>query len=147
MKYFALVALSMLAPCVLSADPPTTPGRDACAVAHDRILGPKSKDRSLPLLSGDEAHGFRPACSVPWNVLSPRGEPVPIVACFRGNLLQIDNETACGAGTGRLWVSVRWVVTRAPPPDSGNGVVCQQLDTAAYAGSRGLTPPCTPPSR
>jgi hypothetical protein len=147
MKSFAIVAtILVLAPYGLSADQPSTAGRDVCAATHDRIVGPRTKDRPLPLMSGDEAHGFRPACSVPWNILSPHDEPIPIVACFRGNLLQIENDKACGGGTGRLWISVRWVVTRAASEDSGKVVVCQHLDTASYAGTRGLTPPCVTPS-
>lgn len=142
MKHFAVAAALLLASSAPSAEQAPAAVRDSCAAKHDRIIGPKTGDRPLPLMSGDELHGFRPACNVRWAALSPRGEPVTVTACYRENLLQIDNETACGVGKGRLWVSIRWVVTRAATEAGSGRVACQHLDTAAYAGTRGLPPPC-----
>jgi len=108
-------------------------------------MGPRTKDRPLPLMSGDGAHGFRPACRVPWSVLSPNHEPVSVEACYRDSLLQIANDTACGASKAKLWVSARWVITSAgPDPKDPKVVVCQRLETGAYAGTRALKPPCVP---
>jgi hypothetical protein len=115
-------------------------------VQNNRIVGPKTENRPLPLMSGNPARGFRPACTVPWSALSPKNEPLAIEACFRGSLLQIANDKVCGAGKGRLRVSSRWVMTTADsPPNRDKVVVCQQLETGAYAGTRGLSsPPCIP---
>ena len=119
--------------------------RAGCAAANLRIVGPRTKDRPLPLMSGDGAHGFRPACSVPWSALSPRNEPLSVEACFRDSLLQLTNDSACGASKGKLWVSARWVLTSTDAASEGTKVVvCQQLETGAYAGTRELKPPCVP---
>jgi hypothetical protein len=108
-------------------------------------VGPRTKDRPLPLLTGDGAQGFRPACSVPWTVLSPNHAPITVEACYRDNLLQIANDHVCGSTKGKLWVSARWVLTSAAPAsEDANVVVCQQLETGAYAATRSLKPPCVP---
>jgi hypothetical protein len=122
--------------------PALAPG---CAAANLRIVGPRTKDRPLPLLSGDGTRGFRPACSVPWTVLSPSDAPLPVEACYRDNLLQIADDRVCGATKGKLWVSARWVRTSAArESEDANVVVCQQLETGAYAATRSLKPPCVP---
>lgn len=122
--------------------PALAPG---CAAANLRIVGPRTKDRPLPLLSGDGTRGFRPACSVPWTVLSPNDAPLPVEACYRDNLLQIADDRVCGASKGKLWVSARWVRTSAArESEDANVVVCQQLETGAYAATRSLKPPCVP---
>jgi len=125
----------------MAAAAPATPG---CGVANLRIVGPRTKDRPLPLMSGDGEHGFKPACRVSWTVLSPNHEPLSVEACYRDSLLQIANDTACGASRAKLWVSARWVITSAGPATQDAKVVCQQLETGAYAGTRALKPPCVP---
>jgi hypothetical protein len=130
--------------------PSTVPTSDsgsasgACSAANLRIVGPRTKDRPLPLMSGDGAHGFKPACRVPWAVLSPHHEPLSVEACYRDSLLQIANDTACGGSKAKLWVSARWVITSAGPASENAKVVCQQLETGAYAGTRALKPSCVP---
>src|ERR1700692_2518699 len=96
-----------------ATDPPSTSNPDICTTPNNRIVGPRTQNRPLPLMSGDVVHGFKPACSVPWSVLNPKNEPLTIEACYRGNLLQTANDEACGAGKGKLWISARWVVTSA----------------------------------
>src|SRR5258708_4525897 len=115
MKRWLLFALLGAAPALgIGADEPVKAGRiDACLVLDNRILGPRSADRPLPLLAGDPARGFRPACAVPWSTLSPDNHALPVVGCYRDSLLQIANDAACGRGTGQLWVNTRWVVTSA----------------------------------
>ncbi len=70
-------------------------------------------------------------------------------ACYRDNLLQISSDKACGGSMQKLWVSARWVLTSAEPKpqdakDDAKVVVCQQLETGAYAGTRELKPSCVP---
>jgi hypothetical protein len=70
-----------------------------------------------------------------------------VEACYRDSLLQLTNDSACGLAKGKLWVSARWVRTSADAASASEGtqvVVCQQLETAAYAGTRALQPPCVP---
>ena len=101
--------------------------------------------QAMPLFSGDESHGFLPACSVPWSALSPRNQPVPVTACFRGSLLRVANHDACGRETGPLWVSARWVVTTADLAQKQTRVaLCHQLETGAWAGTRDFHVECTP---
>jgi hypothetical protein len=116
---------------------------DACLSIDNRILGPRSGDRPLPLLSGDPAHGFHPACAVAWKALSPANQPLPVVGCFHGSLLQIANTGACGQGTGPLWVSTRWVTTSAELAQPQKRLaMCQQLETNAWAGTRDFKVEC-----
>jgi hypothetical protein len=132
-------------PPTAAAAPVAVPDPDQCAAPNSRIVGPRSRDRPLPLVSGDAEHGFRPACSVAWRVLSPGNEPVPVEACYRGSLLRIANHQVCPAEKGKLWISARWVVTSAESiPDKTGAVACQHLQTQAWAATRGLPPPCTP---
>jgi hypothetical protein len=147
----AAVLLWMVTDAPMAAEPAATapaapkPAPETCASANTRIVGPRTRDRPLPLLSGDAAHGFRPACSVRWGVLSPKEEPLPVEACYRGSLLQIVNHQVCPAVKGNLWVAARWVVTTADPtPDRAGAVACQHLETLALAATRALPPPCTP---
>ena len=148
MKNLVLAALLVSAPCELWAADPVP-----CSSGIGRITAPRTQGRPIPLMSGDAEHGFRPACSVAWSALSPTGAPIAIAACFRGNLLQLDNDSVCAGVKGKLWVSMRWVVIHpmptpvaAPHPagDDSKGVVCQHVDTGSYAGTRGLPPPCVP---
>jgi hypothetical protein len=143
MRVFAIAALLLIAPELQATDPP--PAADPPCAAGRLIVGARTRDRPIPLMSGDAASGFRPACSVPWAKLSPRNEPLAVAACFQDNLLQIDNETACGSGKGKLWIPARWVVTAGPPvPAQEPGVACQRLETGVYAGTRGLDARCVP---
>jgi hypothetical protein len=99
-------------------------------------------------MRGDPAHGFTPACTVAWSVVSPKNEPVAVEGCFRGNLLQIGNDHACGPGTGKLWIGARWVVTSADLAQTKERVaVCQQLETGAWAGTRAFSFECKPRTR
>ena len=146
----ALVLAAVLAvPLPVPADdaPATAPG-DGCLMLNNRILGPRSADRPLPLLRGDPAHGFTPACTRPWSALSPNNEPLAVDGCFRGSLLQIANDRACGAGTGKLWIGSRWVVTSADLAQrKERAAVCQQLETGAWAGTRAFSFECEPRTR
>jgi hypothetical protein len=135
-----------LAPVLAAAQAPSpTPAGQACERPDNRILGPRSSNRPLPLLSGDATRGFHPACTVPWRILSPRNEALPVTACFRGSLLRIPNDSACGSGTGPLWVSARWVMTSAELARPVlRAATCQQLDTGAWAGTRAFDFDCVP---
>jgi hypothetical protein len=118
---------------------------DACLTLNNRILGPRAPDRLLPLLSGDPTNGFHAACAVPWSKLSPTNHPLPVTDCYRGSLLQVANDAACGRQTGPLWINSRWVVTSAELKEShAHAVVCQQLETGAWAGTRDLQLDCVP---
>jgi hypothetical protein len=147
-----LAALSALSALGVRADEPpqATRSDEACLkVADNLILGPRTEDRPLPLLSGDPVRGFRPACSVPWSTLSPKNRPLAILGCFaRGSLLRMPNDTACGRSTGPLWVDRRWVVisrdlTRKDKP----AATCRKLESNALAASRDFDPECVPASR
>jgi hypothetical protein len=144
---FALaIALLAAAPGSMRADDkPTAAPADACLMLNNRILGPRAQGRPLPLLRGDAEHGFTPACSAAWSLISPKNEPVPVSACYQGSLLQVANDSACGAGTGKLWISARWVVTSADLAQGNQrAAVCQQLETGAWAGTRAFSFECTP---
>src|SRR5580698_808715 len=85
------------------------------------------------------------ACAVPWSTLSPRNEGLPVVECFQGSLLRLDNSSACGVATGPLWVGSRWVLTSADLNRTANrAATCQQLETGAWAGTRDLNLDCIP---
>jgi len=147
MKRWLLGAL-LAAGMPLAADEPSAPAKDdACRMRNNRVIGPRTADRPLPLLAGDPAHGFRPACSVPWSTLSPKNQALAVVGCFRGSLLQVANDAACGRSTGPLWVSSRWVVTSAERQQQQQQpqkpvAVCQQLETHAWAGTRDFPSGC-----
>jgi len=152
MKTPLVVLLASVAGCLsgASADQPPSPstGQNACRVPDNRVLGPRMSERPLPLLSGDAAHGFRPACTVPWSTLSPDKQSLPVVGCYQDNLLQLANDAACGPGTGRLWVSIRWVRTSGEQQraQSTPTATCQRLETGTYAATRDFpATPCTPP--
>lgn len=142
--WLALFAAVMLPPA--RADQPAQSGpADACTVLNNRILGPRAPDRLLPLLSGDADKGFHAACAVPWSKLSPANQPLAVTGCYRGSLLQVANDAACGRQTGPLWISSRWVVTSAELKDTNaHATVCQQLETGAWAGTRDLQVDCLP---
>jgi hypothetical protein len=115
---------------------------------NNRILGPRTENRPLPLMKGDPEHGFTPACSVPWGVLSPKNDALPVDGCFRDSLLQLSTDSACGAGTGKLWISSRWVVTSDDlAKGTERAAVCQQLETGAWAGTRAFSFECKPRTR
>jgi hypothetical protein len=143
------VLLLAAAPLGQAAEPTAAAPDDACLMLNNRILGPRAESRPLPLLRGDAGHGFVPACSATWSVISPKNEPLPVEGCFKGSLLQIPNDSACGAGTGKLWVGTRWVVTTADLAQSNKErvAVCQQLETGAWAGTRAFSFECKPRSR
>jgi hypothetical protein len=140
----ALLTVAM-APLAWADEPARAGTSDACLVLNNRILGPRAPDRLLPLLSGDPTHGFHAACAVPWSKLSPSNHALPVTDCYRGSLLQVANDAACGRQTGPLWINSRWVVTSAELRDThAHAVVCQQLDTGAWAGTRDLQLDCVP---
>jgi hypothetical protein len=140
----APLALAMV-PAAWGDEPAPAPASDACLVLNNRILGPRAPDRLLPLLSGDPTRGFHAACAVPWSTLSPANRPLPVTDCYRGSLLQVANDAACGRQTGPLWISSRWVVTSAELRDThAHTVVCQQLETGAWAGTRDVQLNCVP---
>ena len=144
----AVTGLIMALPSARAGDPPPAPADDACLMLNNRILGPRTESRPLPLMRGDATHGFTPACSVPWSTLSPKNEPLAVEACFRGSLLQVANDSACGAGSGRLWVGTRWVITSADlAKNAEHAAVCQQLETGAWAGTRAFSFECKPRAR
>jgi hypothetical protein len=147
MKKWLVALLTAATPVGVPADGPAPPpAHDACQVPDNRIIGPRTLNRPLPLLAGDPAGGFHPACAVPWKTLSPDNQPLKVLACYRGNLLQVANDSACGAGTGALWVSLRWVVTsgESRPAQTGTATTCQQLETGTYAATRDFQPDCVP---
>jgi hypothetical protein len=147
MKRWLLLALVSAAasPGVPADEPARADKPAACPLLNHRILGPRSGGRPLPLLAGDPAHGFRPACSVPWSTLSPDNQALPIVGCYQGSLLQVANDAACGRDTGPLWVSTRWVLTSADQPRPLNrAAACQHLETGALAATRDFAPECLP---
>jgi hypothetical protein len=133
------------------ADPPTAPStptapteRDICSVRNNQVTGPQVNVSALPLLKGDPAHPKR-ACSVAWSVLSPNNQPLPIVGCYQGRLLQVRNNAACGSDTGFLWVERMWVVTNADKTlTSSQSATCQELDTTTSAATRDYHPECAP---
>jgi len=150
MRLYPLMAvLFAAAAAVVRADEPVTAAAAkppaACQMPNNRILGPRSADRPLPLLAGDPQHGFHAACAVPWSTLSPKNEGLAVVDCFQGSLLRLDNSSACGVATGPLWVGSRWVLTSADLNRTANrAATCQQLQTGAWAGTRDLNLDCVP---
>lgn len=125
-----------------AAEPPAT-GTDACLMLNNRVLGPRTKDRPLPLMVRDAAQAFHYACSASWSTLSPNNAPLPVLECFRGTLLQVANGSACGKDSRPLWVSSRWVLTSADLQQPVTRVaVCQQLETGAWAGTRDFSVEC-----
>jgi hypothetical protein len=130
-----------------SAAQPTAPAEsDICSVPNNQVIGPNVNVSTLPLLKGDPARPKR-ACSVPWTVLSPNNQPLPIVGCYRGRLLRVQNDTACGSDTGFLWVARTWVVTSSDKPQaltSKQRATCQVLDTTTSAATRDYPPECAP---
>jgi hypothetical protein len=121
------------------------PAGEPCLTLNNQVLGPRSPDRPLPLLAGDPEHGLRPACAVTWSKLSPNNQPLAVLGCFQGNLLQVANDAACGRGTGMLWVNSRWVVTSADARRPQQKLaLCQQLETGAWAGTRAFSFDCVP---
>ena len=144
----AIVLLAAAPGMAHADDKPTAAPADACLMLNNRILGPRTESRPLPLLRGDAEHGFTPACSAAWSLISPKNEPVPVAACYQGSLLQVPNDSACGPGTGKLWVSARWVVTSADLAQGNQrAAVCQQLETGAWAGTRAFSFDCKPRSK
>lgn len=140
--------LGLAALATLAADPPAATPADACLMLNNRILGPRSDNRPMPLLRETSEHTFTPACSVTWSVISPKNEALPVSGCFHGSLLQIPNDSACGAGTGKLWISARWVVTSADLAEAPqHAAICQKLETGAWAGTRALSTECQPRTR
>lgn len=144
-RWLLLALLLAVTPAAWSDEPAQAPKSDACLALNNRILGPRAPDRPLPLLSGNPATGLHAACAVPWSKLSPTNRPLPVTDCYRGSLLQVENDAACGRQTGRLWINTRWVVTSAELQDThAHAAVCQQLETGAWAGTRDLQLDCVP---
>ena len=144
---FTVLALATSFPAVGAADEPP-PAAEPCTILNYRILGPRSDNRPIPLMRETPSHGFTPACSVPWSVLSPKNDALPVGGCFHGSLLQLASDSACGPGTGKLWVGTRWVVTSADlAQEKQRAAICQKLETGAWAGTRALTLECQPRTR
>lgn len=145
MKAWVLLTLCCALAAALARAQQPHASADTCLTLNNRVLGPRSGDRPLPLLAGDPTHGFHAACAVPWSTLSPHNQALPVMECFRGSLLQVANDSACGQGTGALWVSSRWVVTSAElQRPQARAAACQQLETGAWAGTRAYTFDCVP---
>ena len=145
---WALAVVVASPSCVQAADPAAAPKADECLTLNNRILGPRTENRPLPLLRGDPEHGFTPACAATWNTLSPDNQPLSVEACFRGSLLQIPNDSACGSKTGKLWLGTRWVITTVDLAQAADrAAVCQQLETGAWAGTRAFSFECKPKAR
>jgi hypothetical protein len=145
-RWLLIALMSAGLVCDLPADDQPTrmsaPG--TCQIPNNRIVGPRTQDRPLPLLAGDAAHGFQTACTVAWSRLSPDNQSLPVMGCFQDSLLQLENDSACGRGTGRLWVSSRWVVTSADLQRTHHVVPCQRLDNSAVAATRDWLHGCVP---
>ena len=140
-----VVLLAMAITAGAWADQPPDAKADSCLVINNRILGPRTPGQLLPLSRGDPAHGFHTACALPWSKLSPSNAALPITDCYPGGLLQVATDAACGRQTGPLWVSSRWVVTSAQLQDTQtHAVICQQLETGTWAGTRDLKFDCLP---
>ena len=155
-RWLPAILLALAATGLARADEPAgAASATACALPHEQITGPRSGERPLPLLSGDPAHGFRTACSVPWSTLSPNRQPLPVLACFRGSLLQLPARAVCPGVSGPLWVGSRWVKTnepqgpavRADQARSAAQASCEQLQTGAYAATRDYHYTCQPAQR
>jgi len=129
-----------------AADPPAAPPPKLCAVLNNRILGPRSADRPLPLLQGHPP-ALRTACVVSWRTLSPGNQPLAVTDCYQDSLLQVADAAACGTATGPLWVSSRWVVTSAELQAGAHSPACQLLETGAWAGTRDFEVACKPQPR
>jgi hypothetical protein len=144
-RWLVLTLLCTVAAPVPRADEPAPAKGEACLMLNNRVLGPRSADRPLPLSLRDPS-GFRPACAVPWSALSPRNQPLPVLdCCCQNSMLQVANDSACGRGTGPLWVDSRWVVTSAElQRPEAHAATCQQLDTGAWAGTRAYDFDCVP---
>jgi hypothetical protein len=140
---FAATLIVLAGLGAVRADPPVqTETADLCKVPNNMIVGTNTRGRPVPLLKGDPSHP-QLACQVPWSKLSPDNRPLPVAGCFAGRLLQLANDSACGADTGRLWVEHRWVLTRADSPAAARPqAVCQQLDTSTVAATRDFHPEC-----
>jgi hypothetical protein len=142
-----LLAALVCASTVYAGSPaqPTAPAdSDICSARSNQVIGANVNVSTLPLLKGDPAHPKR-ACSVPWTVLSPNNQPLPIVGCYKGRLLRVQNNTACGSDTGFLWVARMWVLTSADKtqaPTSNQRPSCQTLDTTTTAATRAYPPEC-----
>lgn len=148
MRQFLPLAMLCAAAVGAGADepaPPAAPAPQACQSPNNHILGPRSGDRPLPLLSGDPSRGFHSACAAPWSTLSPKNEALPVAECFQGSLLRLDHVSACGLPPGPLWVSSRWVITSAELGHAtSKAATCQQLETGSWAGTRDLNLECIP---
>ena len=138
--------LTLCAATAVSAEEPAGPPKlRLCAVLDNRIVGPRSADRPLPLQQGDPAHGLRPACSVSWSKLSPTNHALAVTDCYQDSLLQVANADACPGVTGPLWIGARWVVTSAELQQArADPAQCQQLETSAYAATRDFPRTCRP---
>jgi len=144
-RWWLPALLTVALPDAWADEPAPAAAADVCQVLNNRILGPRAPDRLLPLLSGNPTAGFHAACAVPWAKLSPTNGPLPVTDCYRGSLLQVANDAACGRQTGPLWINTRWVVTSAELQSTqAHTVVCQQLETGAWAGTRDLNLDCVP---
>ena len=85
------------------------------------------------------------ACAVRWSNLSPASKPLDVLSCYQNSLLQIENDSACGQGTGFLWVNSRWVLTSAEQQRASKPLaVCQELETNAVAATRDVPLDCEP---
>src|ERR1700733_12137834 len=125
----ALLSFGLVHEVPAAVPPAGTGALGLCKLPDNRIVAPRTRTRPLPLLAGDAAHGFHPACTVSWSSVSPNNESLPVVGCFQDSLLQVANDSACGRGTGRLWVSSRWVLTSADllRAQSRVAATCQRL--------------------
>src|SRR5689334_23396193 len=148
MRQYLALALLCAAGAGARADEPAQPAASpppACQSPNNKILGPRSGDRPLPLLSGDPQHGFHSACAVPWSTLSPKNEALPVAECFQGSLLRLDHVSACGLPPGPVWLSSRWVITSAElSRATSRAATCQKLETGAWAGTRDFNLECIP---
>lgn len=143
-----LPAALLCAACACQADadpPPAAAAADLCKVPDMLIIRANTGGAPLPLLKGDPAQP-RMACSVPWATLSPDNRALPVVGCFAGKLLQLPNDSACGHGTGRLWVERRWVVINIDNKTPANTLAtCEEVETSVNAATREFRPECNKP--
>ena len=148
MKTHLLAALVCASYAGSAAQPAAPAEKDICSLPNNQVIGPSANVSTLPLLKGDPAYPKR-ACSVPWTVLSPDNRPLPIVGCYKGQLLRLQNNSACGSDTGFLWVARMWVVTSSDKTQtqartSNQRATCQGLDTTTSAATRDYPPKCEP---
>lgn len=129
-----------------AADPSGERPAGLCQRLNNRVLGPRTPERKLPLLTGSAEQGFRRACSADWSSIDPGNVALEVLDCYGGTLLQVHGNAVCGVDKEPLWIDARWVITAADLAEPAARLsFCQHLDTGAYAGTREFSVACAQP--